>query len=152
MTWRAPAGCSARRCTGIYYQEEIPLTNKAHHEVLRTVEVALGRARLNEFVLIYYSGHGIPDRAGRLCLAASDTERDALGSTSIQIERILEFIRLSHCKSVVLILDCCFSGLVGESIFRGGVEEKLQQASRSAGVYIVTASTGVELAAEKKGG
>ncbi len=132
------------------YREVVPLKNKPHHEVLKTVEIALNRAKKDDFVLIYYSGHGKLDRAGHLCLATTDTEVEALGSTSIPVATILDYIRLSPCRSVGLILDCCYSGAVGESIFRGGVEEQLQQTSRSGGIYILTASTGVQVAEEKE--
>ncbi|MEK7992965.1 MAG: SUMF1/EgtB/PvdO family nonheme iron enzyme [Planctomycetota bacterium] len=132
------------------YREVVPLKNKAHYEVLKTVNVALKQAKKDDFVLIYYSGHGKLDRAGRLYLAASNTEVEALESTSIPVATILDYVRLSNCRSVGLILDCCYSGAVGGSIFRGGVEEQLQQASSSGGIYILTASTGVQVAEEKE--
>ncbi len=133
-----------------YYRDVVPLKNKPHYEVLKTVNLVLKRAKKDDFVLVYYSGHGKLDRAGRLYLAASDTEVEALESTSIPVAVILHFIRLSDCRSVGLILDCCYSGAVAESIFRGGVEEQLQQASSSGGIYILTASTGVQVAEEKE--
>jgi formylglycine-generating enzyme required for sulfatase activity len=133
-----------------YYREVVSLRNKPHYEVLKAVNVALRRANKDDFVLIYYSGHGKLDRAGCLYLAASDTEVDALEATSIPVESILHYVRLSNCRNVGLILDCCYSGAIGDSIFKGGVEEQLQQASRSAGVYVLTASTGVQVAEEKE--
>ncbi|MCC6862683.1 MAG: SUMF1/EgtB/PvdO family nonheme iron enzyme [Bryobacterales bacterium] len=135
---------------GGYYREVVPLPNKPHYEVLKAVNVALRRANKDDFVLIYYSGHGKLDRAGRLYLAASNTEGDALESTSVPVAAILDYVRLSNCRNVGLILDCCYSGAVGDSIFKGGVEEQLQQASSSAGIYILTASTSVQVAEEKE--
>ena len=133
------------------YREVLPLKNKAHYEVLKTVNVALKQARKDDFVLIYYSGHGKLDRAGRLYFAASNTETEALESTSIPVATVLDYIRLSSCRNVGLVLDCCYSGAVGDSIFRGGVDDQLQNsASISGGVYILTASTGVQVAEEKE--
>jgi formylglycine-generating enzyme required for sulfatase activity len=66
------------------------------------------------------------------------------------VAQILDYIRLSNCRNVGLILDCCYSGAVGDSIFKGGLEEQLQQASSSGGVYILTASTAVQVAEEKE--
>ncbi len=119
-----------------YYREVVPLKNKPHYEILRTLNVVLRRAGKDDFVLIYYSGHGMLDRAGRLYLAASDTEREALEATSIPVAAILDYVRLSNCRSVGLILDCCYSGAVGDSIFRGGVgsscsRHRLPQAAAS---------------------
>jgi formylglycine-generating enzyme required for sulfatase activity len=133
------------------YQEVVPLKNRAHHEVLRTINVTLRRAKKGDSVLIYYSGHGKLDLAGHLYLAAPDTEVEALESTSIPVATILHYIRLSSCKSVALILDCCYSGAVAESILRGNVEEQLQSVSSSGGIYVLTASTAVQAAEEKEG-
>jgi hypothetical protein len=132
------------------YREVVPLKNRPHYEVLRTINKALRQAKKEEFVLIYYSGHGKLDRAGHLYLAATNTEVEALEATSIPVATILDFIRLSSCRNVGLILDCCYSGAVGDSIFKGGVEEQFQQASSSSGVYILTASTGVQVAEERE--
>ena len=135
---------------GGFYREVLALGSKPHHEILRTINVALKRAKKDHFLLIYYSGHGTLDAAGRLYLAASDTETAALEATSVPVATILDYIRLSNCRNVGLILDCCYSGAVGGSIFKGGVEGQLQQASSSGGVYILTASTGVQVAEEKE--
>jgi len=133
------------------YQEVAPLKNRAHYEVLRAVNVTLKRAKKGDCVLVYYSGHGKLDRAGRLYLVTTNTEVEALESTSIPVATILDYIRLSSCKSVALILDCCYSGAVAESILRGNVEEQLQSASSSGGIYVLTASTAVQAAEEKEG-
>ena len=133
-------GLNRLLCSEVHggYQEVVPLKNRAHHEVLRTINVTLRRAKKGDSVLIYYSGHGKLDLAGHLYLAAPDTEVEALESTSIPVATILHYIRLSSCKSVALILDCCYSGAVAESILRGNVEEQLQSVSSSGGIYVLT--------------
>ncbi|MBI4874297.1 MAG: SUMF1/EgtB/PvdO family nonheme iron enzyme [Acidobacteria bacterium] len=135
---------------GGHFREVVSLKNQPHYEVLKAVNLALKRAKKDDFVLVYYSGHGKLDRAGRLYLAASNTEVEALEATSIPVAAILDYIRLSNCRKAGLILDCCYSGAVGDSIFKGGVEEQLQQASSGGGIYILTASTGVQAAQEKE--
>ncbi|MGF1608879.1 MAG: caspase domain-containing protein [Kiloniellales bacterium] len=126
------------------------LKNKPHYEALRQINRALKKAERDDLVLIYYSGHGKLDGAGRLHLAACDTETDELEATSIPVQSIRNFIDVSRSTKTALILDCCYSGAVGKAFFRGGVDDQLNQAAGGRGTYIVTASTAIQLAKEKE--
>ena len=103
----------------------------------------------NDLVLVYYAGHGKLSRLGRLCLAATNTSLDLLESTSIKVDEIKGFLDASPSRKKVLILDCCYSGAVGDAFTRGSVDDQLQLASRGRGTYIMTASTKIESAIEK---
>jgi formylglycine-generating enzyme required for sulfatase activity len=132
------------------FAETIVLKNQPHHEVLKNINQILRQAQKNDLVLIFYSGHGKLDLAGRLHLATVDTELDALESTSIPVESIRNFIDVSPSKKSVLLLDCCYSGAVEKALLRGGVQEQLQQVSGGRGIYILTGSTDIQVAQEKE--
>jgi hypothetical protein len=121
--------------------------DKPHYEVLPEVEQALSFAAPNDLFLIYYSGHGKLDRAGRLCLATRDTRQGALLATSIPARHLRDLVEHSDCDQVVLLLDCCYSGAVG---LRGDVESELRVVEDARGFYIITASSVMQTAREEE--
>ncbi|MGF1623339.1 MAG: caspase domain-containing protein [Alphaproteobacteria bacterium] len=132
------------------FTDAVIVKNRPHHEALREINRALKRTDPDDFVLIYYSGHGKLDGAGRLYLATVDTELAVLESTSIPVHAIRALIDVAHSSRTALILDCCYSGAVGHA-FRGGVDEQLHLTSGGRGTFIMTASTGIQTAQEKEG-
>jgi hypothetical protein len=127
------------------------IVNAPNHQVLQTVERTIRKVNRNDLLLIYYSGHGQCDEAGRLHLAALNTRLDTLGSTSVPIDQIKSYLDLAKTNRIILILDCCYSGAAGGAFMKGGVDEELQQVSRGQGIYIVTASSAIQVAQEKDG-
>lgn len=132
------------------FAETFVLKNVPHWEALLKINQVLKRAEKDDFVLIFYSGHGKLDLAGRLHLAAANTVIETLEASSIPVESIRNYVDVSSCNKVALILDCCFSGAAGEAFARGGVDDQLQRASGGRGTYLMTASTGVQVAVEKE--
>jgi uncharacterized caspase-like protein len=136
------------------YQVEL-LRNESHGVITKTIFRVLKAAQQDDLVLIYYSGHGKLDSRGELYLASHDTTSELLPASSVPIERIKSFIRLSKAKRVVWIMDCCFSGAV-ERLFKGDIADQASQTIQSSlddgcGTYILTASTSVGMAEEKEG-
>lgn len=127
------------------------LKNKPHSEVLLVLNRILQSAKKDDFILIYYSGHGKPDPAGRLHLATTDTTLDALGATSLPMDSIRSYIDICSSNKVVIILDCCFSGAAGDVFLRGDVNQQLSNVSQARGIYILSASTALQVAQEKEG-
>ena len=132
------------------FTETVMLTNEPSHAVLLTLNRILRKALKDDFVLLYYSGHGKLNPAGSLHLATTDTVLDALEATSIPIQTLKNYIDISPACRIALILDCCYSGAAGEIFSRGGVDEQLQFVSRGRGTFIMTASTGIQVALEKE--
>lgn len=64
-----------------------------------------------DIALLYFSGHGAKDDGGYL--VTSDYESGNLG---VKMTEILDLANNSKCKNKVIILDCCFSGKMGESL------------------------------------
>jgi hypothetical protein len=69
-----------------------------------------GRARPDEQLLLYYSGHGRLDAASRLHLCAKDTTLELLRTHSLQHQLINELIEDCPARAIIVLLDCCFSG------------------------------------------
>jgi formylglycine-generating enzyme required for sulfatase activity len=132
------------------FADPLLYVNQPHHATLRAINRVFKQAARADQILIYYSGHGKLDGAGRLHLTTTDTEADALETSSIPVSTLLRLIENYDCKQVALILDCCFSGAVGKE-FKSGVDDQLQQVAQTRGVFILTASTSVQTAAEKEG-
>lgn len=135
---------------GLFTESDaLVLKNKPSYEVLRAINRVLKQAGKNDLVLIYYSGHGKLDPAGRLHLATSDTVIQELESTSVPVSSVRNYIDISPSNKVILILDCCYSGSVGSAFLKGSVDDQLQQVSDARGIYIMTASTAIQVAQER---
>lgn len=94
--------------------------------------------------LLYFAGHGapVPD-TGDVALVTSDGQGDTLG---LRFGEILEQVKNSQVKEVVVILDCCFSGGAGTVAMLDS-----QSAVLRSGVSILTASRGDQLSDEVNG-
>jgi uncharacterized caspase-like protein len=135
------------------FSECLVLKNLPYCEVLFKLFRLLKKAKRNDLVLIYYSGHGMINLAGKLHLLTKDTIVDMLDATSIPIEIIRNYLEVSKTNRVILILDCCYSGAVGITFtrVRGGVDNQLQLlANECRGIYIMTSSTAFQVALEKE--
>ncbi|OLR91848.1 hypothetical protein BJP25_23710 [Actinokineospora bangkokensis] len=130
-------------------------------EVLRNVPAHRLRVRLDEFfaraerddlVLLYISGHGVKDRAGRLNFVATDTRHDLLASTAVTAEFVRVLTDQTRAQRVVLLLDCCFGGAFPAGVKGGGDVDVLEQLAREGrGWVVMTASTRIQFAYEQSG-
>jgi formylglycine-generating enzyme required for sulfatase activity len=94
------------------FDEVIDLVDQTSKEALVEVEKILKRAD-SDLVFIYFSGHGKKDFENDLCLLFNDTEEDAFLATSLTFDFINKCRRYPSKKSVIIILDCCYSGAAG---------------------------------------
>ena len=74
--------------------------------------------REDDTLLVFYAGHGFSDGVRNYITCHDSLKRD-LVATSVSIQSLLDEIRASLCKHVVLLLDCCHSGLPIDSSMRG---------------------------------
>jgi helicase len=73
----------------------------------------LSAATSADSVIFYYAGHGSPDHH----LVAHDADSDFWGTTTVSIEELSTLFKSSKAKSVLCILDCCFSGGITARVF-----------------------------------
>lgn len=86
----------------------------AHVEAVRDrIAEALELAIEDSLVIISFSGHGT--RSHRL--VGHDTERERLDFTTISMEYLADHFKRSKAKTIVCILDCCFSGGAPAKVF-----------------------------------
>jgi hypothetical protein len=132
--------------------EIVEFRNKRHDEILEGLERTVASLVPGDRLLFYFAGHGRRSpQSGRLYLVATNTKSDALRATGIPIDSALDIIRESRCDNRALVLDCCHSGAVGEGFRGGDLASRLDElARRNSGTYILTASTAIQLAAERE--
>ncbi|MEW2518504.1 caspase, EACC1-associated type [Actinacidiphila alni] len=90
--------------------EVTTLVNQPHYEVGRAIGELCRDRRRDDLVLLYFTGHGLKDDAGRLHLAMTNTRRDNLAFTSLPAELVDRALADCMSRRQVLILDCCYGG------------------------------------------
>ncbi|MFI6093558.1 caspase domain-containing protein [Streptomyces sp. NPDC051218] len=105
--------------------------------VCATVRAAAMTA--TDTLLVYFSGHGVLGDDLSLHLALSGTDENDLRWTSIPFEAIREIFEASPCPNKVLILDCCNSGQVLDSLM--GAQVAAHDTLNIRGTYILTSSS-----------
>jgi formylglycine-generating enzyme required for sulfatase activity len=127
------------------FDEIVPLINETKYYVKKGIEkLLLKDATFEDFVLIYFSGHGKLDFKFELNLLLKDTETDYLLSTALHYNFITDCIEQSKCRKIVIILDCCHGGAAG---IKGDISKKLSETTGS-GTFILSATTESNLAKE----
>jgi Caspase domain len=96
-------------------------------------------------ILFYFSGHGTPTKAGGF-LVTYDGED---GDPGLPMDELLKLADKSKARSILLILDCCYSGHLGNpAILQGSLENR---AYLREGITILAASRPTESAVEVEG-
>ncbi|WP_433671571.1 caspase family protein [Nocardia sp. CA-136227] len=90
--------------------EVTTLINQPHHVVGAAVGDFFTDRRRDDLTLLYFSGHGLKDDAGKLYLAMTDTRTLNPLFTSVAADQVDYAMTGCHSNHQVLILDCCYSG------------------------------------------
>ncbi|HRD52207.1 MAG TPA: caspase family protein [Flavobacteriales bacterium] len=126
------------KCQGIKPDNVVLLQNTmARSEVIKAqLDALLARADENDQFIFYFSGHGMHDRRGQLCLLGADAEIDdpyKAWSSSLTQADLLSALNAAPCRNKVMILDACRSG-------RATVPENGGDRSANGEVSILTAA------------
>ncbi len=125
------------------------LVNAESKQVAREINRVLKAAGKDDLVLLYYSGHGLPNNRNNLFLSAHDTESELLESTAVSFNQIYELINTFYCKKIIIILDCCYSGAAG-AVFKGDIPSQLQTINdKVTGTFLITATSNDQVAIDK---
>jgi Caspase domain len=125
--------------SGLFDDQYVRLvTERTWAELVDELDRFFAAGQKDDLLLLYYSGHGMLDERNRLYLCARDTRSDRLLSTAVSNTRINEFIDQSAARCIVIVLDCCSSGM-----FKGG---DVAQLLSGPGRYIVSSTRGSALA------
>jgi hypothetical protein len=109
----------------------------------------------DDMVLLYYSGHGIVAKGGRLYLATGQSSFDRPQARSIATSEIRDLMEQSRASKMVVILDCCHSGVFAEGA-KGAeapamTDNTFGDGSGSEGQYVLTATDALQYAYDGAG-
>ncbi|GAB3144503.1 hypothetical protein GCM10027258_33350 [Amycolatopsis stemonae] len=106
-------------------------------------------ARRDELRTLYLSSHGFKDARGRLYFAAKDTRHDLLAVTGVSAAFVAETITDSACRSIVIVLDCSYSGSFHSEIGNlRGSSSVIDPEIGGTGWIVISSASGVEYAFE----
>lgn len=91
------------------------LTDPEHNTQVGKAVAAAAR-EADDVLLVYFAGHGVVDRRGRLYLALTGTSRDEPEWSSVPFATLRDELVSSPARARILILDCCFSGRAFEAM------------------------------------
>jgi molecular chaperone DnaK len=120
-------------------------------EATREIQRFFSAAVRDDLLVLHLSLHGWKDLQNRLYFVARDTERDFLEATAISAQFVSERMSLSRSRSIVLMLDCCYSGAFTAGMLRRSAEApRVDVAEPFAGLgrMVMTASTSLQFAHE----
>jgi hypothetical protein len=128
------------RRLGLFDPQDVRLLpERSKRDIVTTIEQFFRTAERDDQLLLYYSGHGLPDINGNLYLCARDTVTTSLVATAISDSEINAIINLSVARAVIIILDCCYSGA-----FKGPLPTGL----RGEGRFVITSCRRAQLASD----
>ncbi|HEY0698745.1 MAG TPA: FtsK/SpoIIIE domain-containing protein, partial [Micromonospora sp.] len=131
------------------YEPADILVNESKSEIERATERMFRSARPGDLVLLYFSGHGVRSRNGRLHLAVANTDLSLLSATSVSASFVKELIDESDAASTVILLDCCYSGAFSDNGLKADPTMDVGHELRAGrGTYVLTASSSVETAGD----
>jgi len=91
----------------------------------------------------------VKDEDGSLYFAASDTDSRQLDATAIAAEFLNRQMAKSRSKSIVLFLDCCFSGAFARgALARGSATVGVKENFGGQGKIVLTSSNSAEYSLE----
>lgn len=112
------------------------------HQATRAIEKFFRNRGTDDLLVLHISCHGVKDDDGLLYFACADTDPDLLASTSIPAGFLHAQMGRCRAKSIVLLLDCCFSGaFVPGMKAAAGVDAKEQLAGYGRAVLMATGRT-----------
>jgi uncharacterized caspase-like protein len=127
--------------------------NATAWNIRQAVSDLLWKTEKTEFSLVYFSGHGLTDSYGNGFLAPHDMAKDAPLVCGIRMQELRDIMIAAKNKTtILLILDCCYSGIAADGDKAVGgtppldtVEQclvPLNEATLSAGGKLILTSAG----------
>ena len=133
------------------FEHVTALVNEPEAHTRRAIAGFFVRARPDDQLLLYFSGHGLLDDKGRLYLAAKDTQRDLPQATAISAAFVTDAMDSSRSRQQLLILDCCHSGAFARGARAADEAKAVTQATFEgvgAGRAVLTATDATQYAWE----
>jgi molecular chaperone DnaJ len=121
--------------------------DKPHYEVALLIEKFFQNRSPGDLLLVHFSCHGIKDNDGQLHFATINTDPDYPAATAISAEFLRNQLYRSRARSIVVLLDCCYSGsfLTG---MKGDDNVDIREELAGHGRAVITATSRTEYAWE----
>ena len=133
--------------TNIIYVEDASLADMKYNvELLKQRANSMGN---DCEVIIYYAGHGIPDMTNKTAFLLPIDSYGTDTSTGYPLEEFYKTLSELHAKSVIVLLDACFSGAKREGdmlVAARGVAIKVKDAKPKGNLIVLSAAQGDETA------
>ncbi|MEV0410343.1 Hsp70 family protein [Streptomyces sp. NPDC050448] len=127
------------------------LVDVRQRTAMRALESFFAGAKPDDLLLLHLSLHGWKDLRNRLHFVMGDTEHDSLGATAVSADVVGDWMSESRCRSIVVFLDCCYSGafaLNGRRRDSGVPTVDVAEPFAGNGRVVLTASTALQYAYE----
>ena len=125
------------------------LTNPGRGQAHEAVERLTADSGQDDLILFYFSGHGKLAQDGSVSLVLNDTKENRLHSTGLLDDQLRVLFNASRARQRVIILDCCYSGAVGEEGFKRASGDAVEaMAHQIKGTFVLAASTKFQPAME----
>ncbi len=95
--------------------ESLRLIDLPHYKIFTEVNRVFREANRDDQVILYYSGHALPQIDKKLYLATIDTDLDLIWTTSICAENLANLLRGTQCRRISILLDLYYSSQVPEA-------------------------------------
>jgi len=140
----------ARRTLGIpAAQTRVLLDGEASRSrIEREIAWVAGNVPPGGRIYFYFSGHGAPDPGkGTSYLVPVDGDPQYLPNTSLTMDSVVQQLRTSKAKEVIMFTDACFSGTGGRSVLAPGARPivRVKSVSTPGNVVMFSASGGDEI-------
>ncbi|MBW4517896.1 MAG: caspase family protein [Timaviella obliquedivisa GSE-PSE-MK23-08B] len=136
------------------FDEVRTLLNPDTQTMAKAIEKLFREREKEDFVLLFFSGHGIQDDSGRLFFAAHNTQEmdgKIYWADTVSASFVHDQIEGSRCWQIVVILNCCFSGAFSSNLVPRSVgiaDVKAQLGGK--GQAILTSCNAVQFSFEEK--
>ena len=132
------------------------LTNPEPQAMQYEIETLFTSCSRDDFVLLFFSGHGIKDESNNLYFATRITKKSPKGnlikSTAVPAKFIHDVMNGSRAKRQAIILDCCFSGAFDPSLMsKDDGSINLQDQLGAEGRVVLTSSSSTQYSFEQQG-
>lgn len=140
----------ARRTLGIpVSQTRVLLDGDAtRSRIEREIAWVIGNVSTGGRIYFYFSGHGAPDPGkGTSYLVPVDGDPQYLPNTSLTLDYVVQQLRTSKAREVLMFTDACFSGTGGRSVLAPGARPivRMKSVATPGNVVMFSASGGDEI-------
>ncbi len=124
------------------------VVDRPSYEIATAVESFMQGCSVRDFLLLYFTGHGVKGVDGNLYFAATNTDATKLRSTALAAAWVNDILDACRSRRQMVLLDCCNSGAFTRGV-KSGVQSGMTQQLTGRGRVILTASDAIQFALER---